>query len=1109
MKQLRCILSVLCAICIVICAVSGTVVTVFAADEFIIQDGILTAYTGISESVVIPDGVKIIGSNAFKGNKTVTSVTIPYGVKTIGDSAFADCNNLSSVEIPNTVTSVSDWAFSSTRLETVTIPFSVINVGFGAFTYYGSTDKKTLKTVYINNKYTTFGEHVFDGREDFVLCAAADSETKIYADNNGFAFSEYTPVVPEPIFNIENGVLISASSAVGEITIPDGVKEIGSNAFASNAAITAVYIPEGVEKICDAAFNECVNLRKVKLPNSLVSISDWAFSSTNLSDGIIIPYYVTRVGVGSFANFCSYNNESLKDIYFYNPETEIANNAFDHRAGNPIIHSASGSSAEKYVQNIKQYPDKDENKNQTALSFNAIDIPLLEPLYTVDENGLLTAAQNIGGAITLPDNVKEIAPNVFKGNKSITSVTFGEGVKKIDSSAFAECVNLKTVSLPYSLEEIGDWCFYNTQLNTLTLPNDVVTVGEYAFACNDNAEYADKLKTVNVFSQTVRLASGVFQGRKSMTLRSSAGSTAESYAAQNGFAFEAISIPPAPVVQVEEGEHHFSVNSDGVLTKYSGTGKRVTIPQSLGIKEIAPNAFADNKDVIEVIIPEGVIKIGNAAFSYCKNLSSVTLPQSLYTIEPFAFCGTALKEITLKHKVSYVGAGAFSFIDSAVLAISVYNSECRFIDEVCGSPNKNAVRMMLGAAGSTAGSYANAYSYIDFREITVPDEPQTVYEEGVHKFLIKDGKLYGYEGTGKKVTIPDNLGIYEISDNAFKGNLDINEVIIPYGVELIRDSAFSGCKNLKRVTLPAELCEIGPFAFCDTALESVIIPHDVEKVGVGAFAFISSPVLSLNFYNPDCVITDNDICSVTDNTFRRIILSSAGSSAEQFAATKDYCEFRSITIPPRTEIEIEEGVHNFMVKNGVLLKYEGTGKKVTIPANLGIKEIASNAFKDQTQVQQVIIPEGVEKIGDSAFSGCSSLRFITLPSTLTEICDWAFCACNIKKAEIPKSCKVIGLGAFGFSKARSTTLTFYNEKIRIGADLCTTVNEDYPVTFIGYTGSSAERYAKRYKYTFISLDGIPSTGDANTLPLAVAVLLCSCALSAACGRKILLSRSDM
>ena len=87
MKQLRCILSVLCAICIVICAVSGTV-TVFAADEFIIQDGILTAYTGISESVVIPDGVKIIGSNAFKGNKTVTSVTIPYGVKTIGDSAF-------------------------------------------------------------------------------------------------------------------------------------------------------------------------------------------------------------------------------------------------------------------------------------------------------------------------------------------------------------------------------------------------------------------------------------------------------------------------------------------------------------------------------------------------------------------------------------------------------------------------------------------------------------------------------------------------------------------------------------------------------------------------------------------------------------------------------------------------------------------------------------------------------------------------------------------------------------------------------------------------------------------------------------------------------------
>ena len=108
-------------------------------------------------NTIIPNSVKIIGENAFRGCG-LTSVTIPNGVTSIGESAFYNCN-FTSVTIPNSVKSIGDYAFYLCyELTSVTIPNSVKRIGENAFQYCDN-----LASVYLLNETpanitsTTFG----------------------------------------------------------------------------------------------------------------------------------------------------------------------------------------------------------------------------------------------------------------------------------------------------------------------------------------------------------------------------------------------------------------------------------------------------------------------------------------------------------------------------------------------------------------------------------------------------------------------------------------------------------------------------------------------------------------------------------------------------------------------------------------------------------------------------------------------------------------------------------------------------------------------------------------------------------------------------------------
>ena len=115
------------------------------------------------------------------------------------------------------------------------------------------------------------------------------------------------------------------------------------------------------------------------------------------------------------------------------------------------------------------------------------------------------------------------------------------------------------------------------------------------------------------------------------------------------------------VFAAEESPEADFVTFNGVLEEYVGPGGDVVIPASLGIKEIAAQAFYQNMDVISIVIPEGVEIIGGAAFSGCENLVAATLPYSLYEIGQTAFSKCALTEILIPGNLKIIPFGTFSF----------------------------------------------------------------------------------------------------------------------------------------------------------------------------------------------------------------------------------------------------------------------------------------------------------------------------------------------------------------------------------------------------------------------------------------------------------------
>lgn len=242
----------------------------------------------------------------------------------------------------------------------------------------------------------------------------------------------------------------------------------------------------------------------------------------------------------------------------------------------------------------------------------------------------------------------------------------------------------------------------------------------------------------------------------------------------------------------------------------------------------SPDATGGYTGVITIpssITHEGVTykvtSIGKFAFRYCKEITSITIPNSVTNIEKqaFGFC-SGLTSITIPNSVTKIGAAAFQFcagITSIIIPNSVTSIEGNAFS-VCEGLTSIKIPDSVTDMGGSVFADCTKLSSVTLGRGLKGIPASTFY--GCHAL--------------KSISIPENI-IY-IGDQAFAGCKKLKNVELPNTLEDIRPSAFENCVSITSLTIPNSVTHIGYYAFrgC-TKLSSVNIPNKLESIEDATF----------------------------------------------------------------------------------------------------------------------------------------------------------------------------------------------------------------------------------------------------------------------------------
>ena len=446
-------------------------------------------------------------------------------------------------------------------------------------------------------------------------------------------------------------------------------------------------------------------------------------------------------------------------------------------------------------------------------------------------------------------------------------------------------------------------------------------------------------------------------------------------------------------------------DSTARIVDYNGTSTDLVIPSTLGGSKvvcIGSSAFKNNTNLTSVTIPDTVTTIENSAFSGCSNIKKLTLGKNVSEIGMHAFqSNIGLTTLTIPDSVTFIDTGAFGGC-SKLREISIGKSVSRMGGAVfSSSPQLRKVTIAEGTTVIGTDAFSNCY-LLDNIKI-----PNTVTEIGANAFS-------GCTGL-KSVTLGNS--VKTIGYYAFSNDKNITSLNIPDSVELIEKAAFKDCTNLATLSIGGGVnkMEKNVFQNC-TSLNKVTIGRGTTVIGSYAF----------------------DNCGV----------------------------LKSVSIPDTLK---EIGYYAF--KNCSSLT------SVVIPDS--VNYIASLAFADCSSLTTATIGNSVSNMGGEVFSGCSSLAKVKIGDGTFSISTGMFKNCkSLTDIEIPESVVQIG-------EVRVNDDDLRDNNSKYGAFLNCTNN----LTIHGKSGSFANQYAKANNFEFstapVSLEITPTSVALNKTTLTL------------------------
>ena len=766
-------------------------------------------------------------------------------------------------------------------------------------------------------------------------------------------------------------------STLTSITIPNGVTRI-KRAFEKCTSLESVELPDGITTIGDIAFHNCSSLRSIDIPNSVAYIGGWAFGASAI-ESLIIPSSVTHIGVAAFTDCNSLRSIVVED-------------------GNPKYDSRNNCNA----------------------------------IIETDTNTLIASSLNT----IIPNTVTTIATRAFQ-KSAITSIDIPNSVVRIEAYAFKWATQLNSITIPNSVNYIGDSVFYSCPLDTIRMEAMTPpTIGVNPFSslpvcvipCGTLAAYeaSDWASQVGEFVEegclTYELNGGMmnefgwtskddmFQACMADCGVTTLPSLDEIKATGNDAALTTICTKLSDVsgmlnsdkwewleqyiMEVQNAQAGTSIGAGSVSVLTAGVtsatwryalaaffieGQRTTWPYSADFSQAG-------KD--EAYIP--------AWKHVYTNPTSVTTEFTLYDPyrKGYTFLGWYTNADFSGEKVTTINAETTGTLYAKWINsdwIITYTST----DGNIVTPND----VNVFGANIVSNTYENGVGTITF------DGPVT-----------KIGDLaFQSRMSLKSITLPNT--VTSIGKNAFNKCHNLNSITIPNGVISIESRAFAHTTSLTSIVIPSSVTNIGDYAFNScTSLSSIFISNSVTNIGYRTFAGCYG-LISMIVENGNIVYDSRENCNAIIETATNTLISGCQNTIipESVMSIGDYAfyhcrDLTSISIPSNvlsigdyafvnchslSSVFISNSVTNIGYMAfascfdlaSILVDSENTTYDSRDNCN-AIIETATNTLI--AGCQNTVIPNSVTSIGDRAFYDCRNLSSITIPNSITSIGSRAF-----------------------------------------------------------------------------------------------------------------------
>ena len=495
------------------------------------------------KTIVLPDTLKTLGSDAFSCNDAVETVEIPGSVDSYAHS-FSGCSSLKEIRvaasndtfesvsgvlmnekkdtiyqypagkttytIPDSVKTIGAFAFSGCTLERITIPASVTDIGDGAFSYCDS-----LTTFNAGNSKN----YVADGGVLFTK-----DKKELVAYPNGKAGEEYT--VPNNVGTIS--AYAFAGSPLKSVTLPSSVRTIGAYAF-TGSALTEIELNQGASSVGQGAFEGCTALTKASLPSSLTRLGQsmfmgctslqevsWAATTSSATIGISafegctsliivqVPERTTTIDDRAFTGCTSLTSFTIPDSV-----TTIGDNAFMgsgltevtvtecRNMGTGIFQDCTSLKEVTLEADVDSIPEDmfagcgsiasfavaEDSRHYSAVGGN---------LYSKDLKTLVRyAPASTASEFSVPEGTATISEGAFEGAVSLVTVRIPATVTSIGAHAFLGCSGLEQAVIASETLSVGEGVFDLSAGEPVTLEifTDAAQFPESAFGFGTTPVY--------------------------------------------------------------------------------------------------------------------------------------------------------------------------------------------------------------------------------------------------------------------------------------------------------------------------------------------------------------------------------------------------------------------------------------------------------------------------------------------------------------------------------------------------------------------------------------------------------------------------------------------